>query len=229
MNQRAKTALAVVLVGVLGWLTYSQLSGVSLLAGSDIPDLPGELETGNLEGLEEVTSLAPVAVLGGAPSYDLGGRNLFQYGAIRPPPPSPEELERIRLAEEQRLKALEEAARQRQAAEEAARLEREAAAQKALEEMNARAKAAPPVEAAPKVPPKPPPPAIDLKLVGYLGPLDSRIAVFYASGGKEIVLGKKGEILEGKFKVLEIGVESVEMGYVDPAHADAKKTIHLGK
>ncbi len=229
MSQRAKPALAVALVGVLGWMLYSQLSGISLLSGSDIPELPGELETGNLVGLGEVTSLSPAAVLGGTPTYDLGGRNLFQYGTIKPPPPSPEELERMRKAEEERLQAMEAAAKQRQEADEAMRQEQQLQAEKAMAEASAQRAKAPPAETRPQTPPKPPPPAMDLKLVGYLGPQNSRIAVFYTSGGKEIVLGKKGEVIEGKFTVLDIGVESVEMGYVDPVHAGSKKTIQLGK
>ncbi len=229
MNQRVKPALAVALVGVLGWLLYSQLSGISLLSGSDIPELPGDLETGNLVGLEEVTSVSPVAVLGGTPTYDLGGRNLFQYGTIRPPPPSPEELERMRKAEEERLKAMEEAAKQRQAEEEARMQQQQLQAERAMAEATAQRAKAPPVETMPQPPPKPPAPAMDLKLVGYLGPQSARIAVFYTSGGKEMVLGKKGEVIKGKFTVLDIGVQSVEMGYVDPEHAGSKKTIQLGK
>lgn len=232
MSQRTKPALAVALVGVLGWMLYSQLSGVSLLSGSDIPELPADLETGNLVGLDEVTSVSPEAVLGGSPTYDLGGRNLFQYGAFKPPPPpppSPEELERRRKAEEERLKAMEEAAKLRQAEEEARRQEQQLLAEKAMAEAAQQRAKAPPVEAKPQPPPKPPPPAMDLKLVGYLGPQGSRIAVFYTAGGKEIVLGKKGEVIEGKFTVLDIGAESVEMGYVDPVHAGSKKTIQLGK
>lgn len=229
MNQRVKPALAVVLVGMLAWMLYTQLSGVSLLPGSEVPDLPGEPDVKQLGDLEDIASVAPKAVLGGAPTYDLGGRNLFQYGTIKPPPPSPEELERMRKAEEARLKALEDQARERQAAEAAARAAREAAAQQAREVAEQQRAKAPPPVAEPKAPPKPPPPPIDLKLVGYLGPPEAKIAVFYAPKSKEIVLGKKGEVIEGKFTVLDIGVESVDMGYADPAHAGSKKTIQMGK
>jgi len=44
--------------------------------------------------------------------------------------------------------------------------------------------------AKPSTPPKPPPPPINLKLVGYLGPQKSRIAVFLS--GKEIVSEGRG-------------------------------------
>jgi hypothetical protein len=46
--------------------------------------------------------------------------------------------------------------------------------------------------------------------------------------GNEIVLGRKGDILEGKFKVLSVGFDSVDIGYSDPAFKGAKKRIELG-
>ena len=226
MNPRLKNVAAVGLVGVLAWLLYAQMAGVSLLSGADVPLLPDAPGFGRLAELEGVASVTPRPLLGGTPRYDLGGRNLFQYGRAKPPPPSPEELERRRKAEEERLKALEEAARRRREDEEARR-KRQAEARKALEDMNRqtkKAKSAP----VPTDRKKPPPPPINLKLIGYLGPLDARIAVFYKGKDKEIVLGRRGEVIEGRFRVLEIRTESVEMGYVDPEHAGASKVIQLG-
>jgi hypothetical protein len=225
MSANVKNVLAVGLVGALAYLLYAQFSGVSLMPGAGLPEVPGAPGYGGLSELETVASVSPVPLLGGTPRYDLGGRNLFQYGQIKPPPPSKEELERMRKAEEERLRALEEEAkRRREAQEEALRKAREA--QEALADLNkARQDTEPPP---PPKPVKAPPPPIDLKLIGYLGPLDSRIAVFYKTKEKEVVLGRKGEIIEGRFRVLGIGTESVEMGYVDPEHAGSSKVIQLG-
>jgi len=35
-------------------------------------------------------------------------------------------------------------------------------------------------------------------------------------------------VIDGKFKVLAVGHESVEVGYVDPAHEGVKKKIEIG-
>lgn len=228
MSPQVKNVAAVALVGVLAYLLYSQMSGVSLLSGSSVPEVPAAPGAGRLAELEEVSSVTPSPLLGGTPSYDLGGRNLFQYGQAKPPPPSAEELERRRREEEARLKAMEEAARLRREQEEARRKAQEEA-RKALEELHRQQqqKTKAKSDAIPVAPTKAPPPPIDLKLIGYVGPMDSRIAVFY-SKDKEIVLGRKGEVIEGRFRVLDIGTESVEMGYVDPEHAGSSKVIQLG-
>lgn len=225
MSERVKNILAVALVAVLGWMLYAQLSGISLIPGAGLPEVPEAPDLGPLEELGVIASVSPVPLLGGTPQYDLGGRNLFQYGQAKPPPPSAEELERRRLAEEARLKALEEAARRRREEMEAAQKARDQKNKEALEALQ-QEKDRPPPPPPRKV--KAPPPPIDLQLIGYLGPMNSRIAVFYKAKGKEIVLGKKGEVIEGRFRVISIGAESVEMGYVDPEHSDARKTIQLG-
>lgn len=227
MADKVKPALAVVLVGALAWLLYTQFSGVSFLPGATLPALPAEPDPGPLKDLKDLSSFSAVPLLGGTPSYSLGGRNLFQYGKPKVKEPTPEEIEARRKAEEARLKALEEAARKRQAeidaknkAAEEARKNRQ---QNPIEKPD---KTAP---AAPRPAPKAPPPPMNFKLVGYLGPQTSRIAVFYTDKDKEILLGRKGEVIEGKFRVVDIGAESVEMGYVDPEHAGTTKTIQLGK
>ncbi len=224
MTDRAKTALAVVMVAVLAYVVYTQVSGGPLLPGSELPEPPVELNTERLDGLREVASVQQVAVLGGTTTYDLGGRNLFQYGPAKPPPPTPEELEARRRAEEERLKAMEEEARRRAEEQRKAREEQERRAREAMEALEAQREAQ--KDQPPPAARMAPPPPINLKLIGYLGPPRSRIAVFLR--GNEIVLGKRGEVIEGKFKVLSMGPESVMMGYVDPAHQDSTKRIDLG-
>jgi type IV secretory pathway VirB10-like protein len=227
MKEQLKAATAVLLVVGLAYVVYAQMSGKSIVPGFSLHAPPPEPDTSKLEELKDVASVQAAQVFGGAPDYDMGGRNLFQYGPPKPPPPTPAQIEAMRKAEEARLKAMEEEARRRaeeaaqRAAEENARRAREA--QEAAERQKLAQQAQPPQPAQP--PPKPPPP-VNLKFVGYLGPPASRIAVFLS--GKDVVLGKKGDVLEGKFKVVSMAAESVEMGYVDPAHAGVTKKIEMG-
>ena len=60
---------------------------------------------------------------------------------------------------------------------------------------------------------KPQPPAITLTYLGFLGPKESRIAVF--EDGQDMLLAKKGDVLKKQFRVVDFGYESVVMGYVD--------------
>jgi len=72
---------------------------------------------------------------------------------------------------------------------------------------------APPV--APTGPPQPaPPPPIPLKFIGIMGPENSKIAVLSDSKGPPIS-AKEGELVLGQYRVLKIGVESVEVAYAD--------------
>jgi len=225
VKEQAKAAAAFVLVGVLVYAIYTQLSGLSLVPAFDVGPPPREPDISKLVDLSEVSSVETVPVLGGKSRYDLGGRNLFQYGKPKPPPPTPEELEARRRAEEARLKAMEEEARR--VAEEQKKLN-EDQERKAREAMDALTKLRQQEQTKRENQPPPPkaPPAINLKLVGWLGRPASRIAVFLR--GDEIVLAGQGEVIEGKFKVLSLGPESVTMGYTDPAHRDATKLIAMG-
>ena len=67
----------------------------------------------------------------------------------------------------------------------------------------------------PEVPPPPPPPVppqFMWKFIGMFGRPQSPIATFTREG--EIVNARAGEIIEGKFILRRIGIESVEIGYV---------------
>jgi len=230
MSQQTKAVVAVLLVCALAWVVYSQLSGRSLIPGVSTLSLPAEPDTAKISAeLHAVQSISVTGVLGGtAAEYDQGGRNLFQYGPPKPPPPSPAEIEAMRKAEEARLKALEEEARQRaEAQQKQMQAENERRAREAEEAAKRQTEQAKAVAAAPpKGPAAPPPPPINYRLVGYMGPMSRRIAVFL--NGNDVVLGRQGDILEGKYKVLSIGVDSVEVGYSDPAFKGAKKRIDLG-
>jgi hypothetical protein len=88
--------------------------------------------------------------------------------------------------------------------------------------------AAGPVMPLPVVPPAlpqgpPPPPPIALKYIGVLETAQGRVAVFRDLGG-DIVNGKEGDIIDGRYRLLKIGVESADVAYVD---GRGRQTIRL--
>lgn len=76
----------------------------------------------------------------------------------------------------------------------------------------------------PGAPPPPPPPPIPYKFIGLLSGPDriGRIAVL--SDGKLVLHGREGDIIEGRFKLVKIGEESVQMEYID---GRGRQTIRL--
>ena len=76
----------------------------------------------------------------------------------------------------------------------------------------------PPVQQGP-----PPPPPIALKYIGVLETAQGRVAVFRDTGG-DIVNGKEGDIIDGRYRLLKIGVESADVAYVD---GRGRQTIRL--
>lgn len=84
------------------------------------------------------------------------------------------------------------------------------------------------VEVAPRpVPTGPPPPApvapITLKFIGVLERSGQKIAVLSDSAG-HVDYGVEGAIIGGRYRVLKIGVESIELAYVD---GRGRQTIRL--
>ena len=71
---------------------------------------------------------------------------------------------------------------------------------------------APPVPTGP--PPPPPLPPIPLKFIGIMGPEHEKIAVLSDGRGGPIN-GKEGDLVLGQYRILKIGVESVEVAYAD--------------
>src|SRR5262245_57074699 len=103
MRDQIKTLLAIVLVAALAYVGYARFSGASLMPGApalsagSLPP-PPEPDAKALGDLPGVVTVKAAAILGGSAPYDMGGRNLFQYGVIKPPPPTPAELEKMRKA-----------------------------------------------------------------------------------------------------------------------------------
>ena len=85
--------------------------------------------------------------------------------------------------------------------------------------------APPPVVVAPPPLPEgpPPPPPIALKYIGVLETAQGRVAIFRDNGG-DIVNGREGDIIDGRYRLLKIGVESADLAYVD---GRGRQTIRL--
>jgi hypothetical protein len=80
----------------------------------------------------------------------------------------------------------------------------------------------------PPPPPKPQPPPIDVQYLGSFGSPESPIAVF--SDGEEIHNLRVGEVIEGKFRVVRIGYESVDLAYVNfPEEPAARLPVGRGR
>jgi hypothetical protein len=91
--------------------------------------------------------------------------------------------------------------------------ELEAERQRALAEAEARARALAAQQAAAQAaPPAPQPPPVTLRYLGSFGTERRRIAVF--SDGNAIYNALEGDVLEGKYIVHHIGLESVDVRFV---------------
>ena len=84
-----------------------------------------------------------------------------------------------------------------------------------------------PAETAPVVatgpPPPPPLPPITLKFIGTLDRAGKKIAALSDSAG-HVDYGSEGSIIGGRYRVLKIGVESIELSYLD---GRGRQTIRL--
>jgi hypothetical protein len=79
----------------------------------------------------------------------------------------------------------------------------------------------------PSGPPPPPPlPPIALKFIGIweLTEQQKKIAILSDGKGGVPIYGAEGETVEGRYKILKIGAESIEMAYVD---GRGRQTIRL--
>ena len=86
----------------------------------------------------------------------------------------------------------------------------------------------PPPVLAPQPPPQPAapvPPTFPYKYIGTFGRPDNPIATF--SGNGQLVNVRAGETIDGQFILRNIGIESVEIGYVG-FPADVKTRVPLG-
>lgn len=61
----------------------------------------------------------------------------------------------------------------------------------------------------------PPPPPIALKFIGVVEQAPSRLKLAVLSDGRNVFYGKEGDTIEGRYRIERIGIESIEMAYID--------------
>lgn len=198
LSRREITLAALMVAAAVGLLWYR--------SGTTPEGTPGAASRARGEAGAAVAPTVRLDLLAkGAESYGADGRDLFQY-AIRPP--SAEEIRQRQL----------EAERQRARAEAEAKLRQEAYDRQAAVEKVQR-------EELVRNPPKPQPPPINLKYVGYMGPKNDKVAVFI--DGEDTVVAKKGEVVKGQFVVVDIKYETVVMGFTRPEFKDQTRELSL--
>jgi hypothetical protein len=76
-------------------------------------------------------------------------------------------------------------------------------------------KVAPPPPPDPNAPPPPPPPPppITLRLIGIVQGSGRPIAAI--TDGKDVFYGREGDIIEGRYRIIKVNVESIDIAYVD--------------
>jgi hypothetical protein len=63
--------------------------------------------------------------------------------------------------------------------------------------------------------------------MGVMGSENKKLGVFL--DGEKMLLARKGEVFDAKFKVLDISVEWADVGYADPEYQDQRKRIYFGQ
>jgi hypothetical protein len=71
----------------------------------------------------------------------------------------------------------------------------------------------PGMPAVPAAPAGPPP--IALKFIGVVEQAPSRLKLAVLSDGRNVFYGKEGDTIEGRYRIERIGVESIDMAYID--------------
>jgi hypothetical protein len=83
----------------------------------------------------------------------------------------------------------------------------------------------PPAPVVPTGPPPPPPlPPIGLKFIGVLERSNAQKIAILSDGRGAPLYGKEGDTVLGQYKILHIGIESIEMTYLD---GRGRQTIRL--
>jgi hypothetical protein len=84
--------------------------------------------------------------------------------------------------------------------------------------------AADPGPSAPATPSAPALAPIALRFIGLVESSETAQKIAILSDGRGIYEGREGDIIEGRYRILRIGVESVEMAYLD---GRGRQTIRL--
>ena len=198
LNQRETVLLVGLGVVLLAVLYFGQGGGGfgSAPAGDD------QTKKGGLGGDPPVVNLASIDL--SRIDYRKDGRDLFKY-AVRPPSRKQQADDAAR-----RKKDMED--KQNRLAQMREKSEREA---KVRQAQNNR----------PQKPKEPTPPSANFKYIGYLGPLESRIAVF--EDGKDLLLASAGDTIKEDFTLQEFGFEKVVLGYTEEKFKDKTTELEL--
>jgi hypothetical protein len=70
----------------------------------------------------------------------------------------------------------------------------------------------------------PPPPPIALKFIGYAEPRGQPKIAWLVDALGHVIEGQEGMVIEGRYKILRIGVESLDIAYLD---GTGRRTIRL--
>jgi hypothetical protein len=62
-------------------------------------------------------------------------------------------------------------------------------------------------------PPPPPPPPITLRLVAIVQGSGRPLAAL--TDGRDVFYGREGDVIEGRYRIIKINVESIDIAYVD--------------
>jgi Tfp pilus assembly protein PilP len=61
----------------------------------------------------------------------------------------------------------------------------------------------------------PPPPPIPLKFIGIVQKQGESTRIAVLSDGRGVYHGREGDVIEGRYRIVRIGNDSVEMVYLD--------------
>lgn len=214
---KRREAMLGLLVVLLTAVLWKNLGGAGVGRGGDA-GLPGRGNRPDISGMK----LYPIdwgSLDAKRAAYDPNGRNIFQFGTLPPPPPpvlTPAEQEAIRKAQQ--------AAAEERARQEALVREQQAEAMKVQQQQAEQARVAQ-ANLPPPPPPKPQPPPIPYKFIGYIGPVNAKVAVLF--DGADTLFVRQGEELPKGIKVLEIGYESIKFGFTDPQFKDESRTLPM--
>ncbi|HEX2309220.1 MAG TPA: hypothetical protein VHH91_00765 [Vicinamibacterales bacterium] len=83
-----------------------------------------------------------------------------------------------------------------------------------------------PAEPMAQAPPPPPPgpPPIPLRFIGIVDETRRHLKLAVLSDGRNVFYGREGDIIEGRYRIVRIGLESIEMTHVD---GRGQQTIRL--
>jgi hypothetical protein len=80
----------------------------------------------------------------------------------------------------------------------------------------------PPAPVVPAGPPPPPP--ITLKFIGFVNQSDRAGRLAVLSDGRGVYYGRQGDVIEGRYRIVRIGEESIELEYLD---GRGRQTVRL--